>query len=409
MKVYSAVRIDIDTGETLFEDSFEYRGPIALCCGDDGDDGGDRGGGDHDSSGIGEAGSSAARGEASGSISHDAAEGTTAGGGGVDATHGYSSAGFASHARAVASMRSARRAAPPGVQRLTGANLLPSNPIGTDEQGRPIGDAGVGPPSSTLKHSPPYLPSNPINTDEQGRPRGLFDDMTGIPEADLYPSNPIVETEPFKNAREHAQALLEVRSNPFSNITKEDMQPIVDRYVSEEDLAYPGVARSAPTVIDWGGNAISLALAPQVQFAAYSAGVPLDIAAHPAAGFISRLGVSGLTRNAMSRALARGIATGTYGKPTDAVPGPNVGGSQPVQAQPAKTTLQSPTRSTPAANTEPANQSTSTASSPTTDLGRLTRESISPIAVLPRYNVNRRKMRLAGGQHTLDLMRARGY
>lgn len=35
MKVYTYVRIDIETGKTIEEESFEYSGPVALCWGDD--------------------------------------------------------------------------------------------------------------------------------------------------------------------------------------------------------------------------------------------------------------------------------------------------------------------------------------------------------------------------------------
>ena len=38
MKIYNEVVIDMNTGETIYEDSFEYDGPMAMCGGDPGDD-----------------------------------------------------------------------------------------------------------------------------------------------------------------------------------------------------------------------------------------------------------------------------------------------------------------------------------------------------------------------------------
>lgn len=38
MKIYNEIRIDIETGETLYEDSYEYDGPVALCGGGGGGD-----------------------------------------------------------------------------------------------------------------------------------------------------------------------------------------------------------------------------------------------------------------------------------------------------------------------------------------------------------------------------------
>ena len=32
MKIYNEVVIDMNTGETVYEDSFEYNGPVDLCC-----------------------------------------------------------------------------------------------------------------------------------------------------------------------------------------------------------------------------------------------------------------------------------------------------------------------------------------------------------------------------------------
>ena len=32
MKIYNEVVIDMNTGETIYEDSFDYDGDIALCC-----------------------------------------------------------------------------------------------------------------------------------------------------------------------------------------------------------------------------------------------------------------------------------------------------------------------------------------------------------------------------------------
>ena len=31
MKIYNEVIIDMNTGETIYEDSFEHDGPVALC------------------------------------------------------------------------------------------------------------------------------------------------------------------------------------------------------------------------------------------------------------------------------------------------------------------------------------------------------------------------------------------
>ena len=38
MKIYNEVIIDMNTKETIYEDSFEYEGDIALCCGGGDDD-----------------------------------------------------------------------------------------------------------------------------------------------------------------------------------------------------------------------------------------------------------------------------------------------------------------------------------------------------------------------------------
>lgn len=55
MKIYRSVTIDIDSGEVLSEDSFEYEGELALCGGDGGGDGGggDSGGGMGDADAVG--------------------------------------------------------------------------------------------------------------------------------------------------------------------------------------------------------------------------------------------------------------------------------------------------------------------------------------------------------------------
>ena len=38
MKIYNEVVIDMNTGETVYEDSFEYDGPMAMCGGHPGND-----------------------------------------------------------------------------------------------------------------------------------------------------------------------------------------------------------------------------------------------------------------------------------------------------------------------------------------------------------------------------------